>query len=590
MTRDPDSPDTTPSLPPGLGIAALVLGILALVLSPLLVGAILGIIAVGIGVFFLRGTSTGRSMARWGIGLGLAGVLVGAGAFVLYYSLYRRAQSEWTAYDPGADDGSATPASEWVGLRVPAATLTTLDGERLELDQYRGRPVVLNFWATWCGACRREQPHLDRLAREVPQVLVLRVSDEPESTLRAASQQAAYRTASWPTPPKPFDGVESLPTTVFIDPAGVIADVAVGYEDFESLKSRALGASYAGTPRATLAPGAGDSLEPRLLWWTGIEGVTALAACQWQGDPAPELLAATTAGQLVVLDASGAEKGRLALPAKTTALECANLRDGSARVLAYQNWGNEVAALDGAGQALWSYRSREGINGAHWGDLDADGQVEMIVGMNGGGGLHAVSAQGKRLWRSDRIGNVWGQALAPASAPGRALVVATEAGGSVRVFDDEGGEKAQLRPLGDYFTAVAAAQLTQGSVQILAAGRSRVVAFDPEGQVLWQTPTRPSTGVWRSAYFARGDLAADSASEWVFPVRRSALGVFAADDGRRLAELSAKDDLQSYVVLPAAEGKAMLVIAGATGLTAYRLQRAAAGASEGRSGQAGAVD
>lgn len=577
MTQPPDPLDATPPPPPGLAIAALVLGILAVTLAPLLIGAILGIIAAGIGASFLRSAAWGRRMAAWGTGLGLLGVLIGAGAGALYYQWYREWQSQWAQYQQGMSDGDdGEPPSEWVGTRAPALSLTTLQGERVELGQFKGRPVVLNFWATGCSACAREQPHLQRLAREVPEIVLLRLSNEPESTLRAASHEVAYRTASLPAPPPPFDDVASLPTTVFIDRNGVIASVQVGYQDFETLKSRALTASYAGTPRDAVAAGteAVPALDAKPRWSAAVEGVTALTACQWEGDPAPELLAATASTELVVLDASGAEKGRHPLPANTTVIECANLVDGSARVLAYQNWGNEVSALDGSGQALWSYRSSEGVNGAHWGDLDADGQVELVVGMNGGGGLHAVSSRGRRLWRAGKIGNVWGQAVVSAATPGGPLVVATEAGGSIRVFDDEGSETAQLRPLGDYYTAIAAARIDEeGTLQIVAAGRRRVAAFDPKGSVVWQAPARLAAGTWRSAFFAHGDLTGDHAPEWVFPIRRAALSVIAAADGRRLAELSLPHEPSAYVVLPVAKGKGMLVVADDKGLSAYSLER-----------------
>jgi hypothetical protein len=284
---------------------------------------------------------------------------------------------------------------------------------------------------------------------------------------------------------------------------------------------------------------------------------------------------ATARGQLVVLDSGGVEKARLAVPRGTTVIECTNLVDGSPRLLAYQNWGKEVSALDGAGQALWSYRSAEGINGAHWGDLDGDGQAELVVGMNGGGGLHAASPQGRRLWRAGGIGNVWGQAVVSASTPGGPLVAATEAGGSVRVFDDEGSETANLRPLDDYYSALAATAIDGQTLQIVAAGRKRVVAFDPEGQVKWQVPARLSAGTWRSTFFAQGDLAGDGAPEWVFPVRRKALSVTAASDGRRLAEVTVPEEPSAYVVLPAVQGKGMLVVASGHAVKAYELEKAA---------------
>jgi thiol-disulfide isomerase/thioredoxin len=565
-------PDTPPP-PTGLAIATLVLGILAVVLAPLLIGGILGVVAVGLGALFLRGRPQSRRMAIWGFGLGILGTLVAAGVGVVLYRAYHRWNSEMASYRGGVEE--TEPPSDWVGAKAPALSFTTLEGEHVELGQFKGRPVVLNFWATWCGACKREQPNLDRLAREVPDVVVLGLSDEPESTLRSLDVKLAYRIASVPSPPAPFDGVASLPTTVFIDRNGVIADVRIGYMEFEDLKARSATASYAGTPREAAAVTAELELQAKEGWSADITGTSSMTVCQWDGDPAPRLLVATQAAQLLVLDAGGAVKARLALPPNATAIDCANLTDGSPRILAYQNWGEEVSVLDGSGQLLWSYRCPGGVNGAHWGDIDGDRHVDVVVGMNGDGGLHAVSPQGRRLWRVTQIGNVWGQAVVPAAGSRGSLVVATEAGGSIRIYDDEGDETANLRPLGDYYTAVAATTSgDEGPQQILALGRNRVVALDPEGRVAWQAPTKASSGAWRSTFFAHGRLTDDGASQWVFPSRRKALSV-TSRDGRRLVELALREEPSAYAVLPAPKGKGMLVVASGNTVRAYTLEKGA---------------
>lgn len=49
--------------------------------------------------------------------------------------------------------------------RVPSLRLFRLEGGTLDLNSLRGRPILLNFWASWCAACRRELPILDQLAR-----------------------------------------------------------------------------------------------------------------------------------------------------------------------------------------------------------------------------------------------------------------------------------------------------------------------------------------------------------------------------------------------------------------------------------------
>lgn len=67
-----------------------------------------------------------------------------------------------------------------VGSLAPDVPLTALDGRTQRLADYRGRRVLLNFWASWCGPCLEEMPALDRVARAHPDTTVLGIAmDEP---------------------------------------------------------------------------------------------------------------------------------------------------------------------------------------------------------------------------------------------------------------------------------------------------------------------------------------------------------------------------------------------------------------------------
>lgn len=140
----------------------------------------------------------------------------------------------WTQPGAVADDivtaGDAQPA---VGRLAPDFTLPTLDGSEFRLRDQRGKPVVLNFWATWCGPCQRELPAIERAAEHYKDVVVFVAVDQAETiqtVQRFADKMGLTITV-------PLDGeqlvgeryaVMGLPTTYFIDADGVIRSVWMG--------------------------------------------------------------------------------------------------------------------------------------------------------------------------------------------------------------------------------------------------------------------------------------------------------------------------------------------------------------------------
>src|SRR5258707_13843790 len=70
---------------------------------------------------------------------------------------------------PAASADSQSPeaeASQMRGKPAPAFTLATLDGKKVSLSDYKGRPVLVNFWATWCGPCKVEMPCIDEFIKQ----------------------------------------------------------------------------------------------------------------------------------------------------------------------------------------------------------------------------------------------------------------------------------------------------------------------------------------------------------------------------------------------------------------------------------------
>jgi len=118
------------------------------------------------------------------------------------------------------------------GTPAPSFKLTTLQGEEVSLEALRGRPVVLNFWSTWCGPCKYEHPHLQAAARSYPGATFLGVvySDTPDKAARYLQRAGTtYQHLVDPDGRAAIDyGVAGVPETFFIAPDGTIAYKAVG--------------------------------------------------------------------------------------------------------------------------------------------------------------------------------------------------------------------------------------------------------------------------------------------------------------------------------------------------------------------------
>jgi peroxiredoxin len=122
------------------------------------------------------------------------------------------------------------------GEEAPAFRFTALDGRQIDSDELRGKVVVLNFWATWCGPCRLEMPSLQSIHEDRAEdgVVVLGLSTDGSNTA-AVQDFLSERFISYPvgmaTPShqRSFGGISMIPTTFIIDKEGVIRHTITGY-------------------------------------------------------------------------------------------------------------------------------------------------------------------------------------------------------------------------------------------------------------------------------------------------------------------------------------------------------------------------
>lgn len=134
-----------------------------------------------------------------------------------------------------------------VGDEAPNFMLRDLDGNIISLSQLRGKVVLLNFWATWCGPCRVEMPAMEQLYRTLPrgQFEILAVSTDPQgvAVTRPFQKQMGF------TFPILHDseyrvglayGARTIPITFMVDRQGVVRQKIFGARDWDSPEARDL--------------------------------------------------------------------------------------------------------------------------------------------------------------------------------------------------------------------------------------------------------------------------------------------------------------------------------------------------------------
>lgn len=121
------------------------------------------------------------------------------------------------------------------GDKAPALALKDLRGRNLRLSDYRGKVVLLNFWATWCPPCRAEMPDLVRMQREYRGrgLRVIGVTYPPQTAAEVRrfvrELKVNYPVALGTKETKDlFDRSETLPVTVVIDREGNVREVIEG--------------------------------------------------------------------------------------------------------------------------------------------------------------------------------------------------------------------------------------------------------------------------------------------------------------------------------------------------------------------------
>lgn len=186
--------------------------------------------------------------SKWKVIVPLAAlVLVIAGAAVAY-SLLKDKVDLPDAFDgTGSSSAAASSPSDTSSTRVKAPDFTVYDadGKEVTLSSLQGKPVVLNFWASWCGPCKSEMPDFQKVYEELGQEVTFAMVNLTDGLQETTAKAEAHISSKGYTFPVYFDidqdaantyGVYSIPTTYIIDRDGYIVSYANQMVDTSALR------------------------------------------------------------------------------------------------------------------------------------------------------------------------------------------------------------------------------------------------------------------------------------------------------------------------------------------------------------------
>ncbi len=201
-----------------------------------------------------------------------------------------------TTFAEGRGGLAALTSGKGVNIRfsdkpvsVPAFSIADLDGQPISMAAYKGKVVLINFWATWCGPCREEIPELIALQEHYKDQLVvigLSVDERPAADVKTFAAGAAinYRVAiADKALQTAFGGVSAVPVTFVINPDGGIVQRHVGLLEPELTEHEVRVLSKLSSPaKVESVPDTGQVLIANAAYATEIPGVdlTSVTAAQ----------------------------------------------------------------------------------------------------------------------------------------------------------------------------------------------------------------------------------------------------------------------------------------------------------------------
>ncbi len=163
----------------------------------------------------------------------ILGILVFALFLTVAVFAYNALSGSYTPDSPKTDPAGTTAARE----KAPDFTVYDAQGKAVKLSDFIGRPVVLNFWASWCPPCKSEMPGFEKIYGTVKEDVVFMMVDLTDGQQETQAKGQQYVDQQGFTFPVYFDtklnaatryGISSIPSTYIIDADGGISDYYIG--------------------------------------------------------------------------------------------------------------------------------------------------------------------------------------------------------------------------------------------------------------------------------------------------------------------------------------------------------------------------
>lgn len=186
-------------------------------------------------------------MKRW-----RAWIILGTVTLLTGSVLFRQLEGSGTISSASYKSSALTndrhpPEKPQIGYTAPTFSLTGTDGKIYDLKKLRGKPVVLNFWASWCGPCRDEAPSFVKLNKQFGDRLqIIAVNLTATDSVQSAREFAQNNGFTFPVV---FDAdgkvgasyeIRPIPATYFVDRNGIIKDGVLGSLSWDDLETRSL--------------------------------------------------------------------------------------------------------------------------------------------------------------------------------------------------------------------------------------------------------------------------------------------------------------------------------------------------------------